>query len=244
MSSPEPPSTEQAEAENALRETILFSAYLLLRPPRGENERDSADSRDGRDTGDRRAASFVPKERVMLVGLRTHPRLNGCHACIQEKSEVRTRRWIVELEDTDLLLSFVSVHENNMVAARQQPSDGRCLLLHSLKFRKDLNGQSVFVHKSDTANRSRVIVRTASNAYLSVPVACTLLLPVSSKNSIQSKITLQKDCCICLQVISALTAADPCGHTSVCENCSQQFSVNAPCPICREPVAKYIRIYN
>lgn len=231
--------SESGDIESVLRDAVLFSAYLVWQPSR----RGSA--RDARNEG---VAEGIPKfslkDRVQIVGLRNYSHLNGSHGRVKGKSELRRCRWLVELEDDQLFSDLISVHEQNLVAAKQAPSQERCVLLHSLQDRKDLNGQSVFVVETDSTNSSRVIVRTVSNAHLSVPVDCTLLLPTVSRNSALSKVALKNQCCICLQAGGTLSVADPCGHTAVCEECSQQFAINAPCPVCREPVAKYIRIYN
>ena len=218
------PDTEQVNDNLELRAFIIMRALVdeeVLSSPRGSAERPEVD--------------FRVNDRVQIVGLRNQSHLNGSYGRLISKGTQTPNRWIVNLEDSTSTAT-VSVRNIYLVAAQENPSRTSCVLLHSLQERKDLNGQSAHVIDTDPQCSSRIIVSTGTNAHLSVPVACTLVLPNVSSTSVLSRVQLTYQCCICMQVGDTTTVADPCGHTKVCDECSRQFRVNAPCPICRKPV--------
>jgi len=50
-------------------------------------------------------------------------------------------------------------------------------------------------------------------------------------------------CVVCLEH-DAVIAALPCGHRCLCAADSQRLGVRMPCPVCREPVQQFQRIYD
>lgn len=59
-------------------------------------------------------------------------------------------------------------------------------------------------------------------------------------------------CTICMETYDELVVCDPCGHACICADCynklpCSQFetgtTVAKPCPICREPIAKLLKVY-
>ena len=224
--------TQDNDSNTEIRdlERLLVQTHLVFFP---SNIEDLINQREN--------PKFLYNDRVKIVGLCNQIQLNGKYGRIRERIDGQLYRWKVMIEDLSTSSPLVSIHEKHLVKAKENPSNEKCVLLHSLRQHKDLNGQSTHVISSDSGDSSRVIVRTTNNTYLSVPIDCTLLLPhntflLSGENRTNS-------CCICLQADAVMTAADPCGHASVCEECSHQFAINAPCPVCREPVSKYLKVY-
>jgi len=52
----------------------------------------------------------------------------------------------------------------------------------------------------------------------------------------------KNDCCICFSPIEQKISLIPCGHTTVCSHCVEN-SCGKKCPICREEIVQYIKIY-
>ena len=59
--------------------------------------------------------------------------------------------------------------------------------------------------------------------------------------SVELKVSSEKkdECGICMNAKPEM-AALPCGHQSMCSKCSVHFQI---CPICREPITSFVRIF-
>ncbi len=187
---------------------------------------------------------FTVGSAVRCVGLHSTVDLNGVEGTVVRLATPRRNRIHVSVARPLRTLAF---RPRNLVPSRQTPREGATVLLHSLQQRKDLNGEAAHV-LAQSANPvaacgpRRVQVRTNAGDCISVPLACTLVLPLVAAE--RQPPPQQATCCVCLQDSRPITAADPCGHVCVCEGCSRQFARGAPCPLCRQPVSKYITLFS
>lgn len=184
--------------------------------------------------------------RVQIIGLRDHTPFNGSVGRVKRSPNSTSERYDVQLEPR-YGGNLLRVREDNVRKHIEQPSKGY-VLLHSIKSRPELNGQSAEVIESNRA-AERITVSTGEGSVISVPSSCVLPLVAPAHIVQQSGSTSEAHaapnhrCCVCLENISETTVADPCGHTDVCLPCSVMFPSYAPCPICRSPVEKYVRLF-
>ena len=163
------PPSESGGVDVAQAEAVLLSAYFVVQSSGTGSTRDERDA-----AVVERIPKFSPRKRVQIVGLRNYSHLNGSYGRIKGKSDFRMRRWVVELEEAQRPSALVSVREQNLLASKEYPSSECCVLLHSLRDRKDLNGRSVFVVRTDSAKSSRVIVRSPRSGVARFPVAAPM----------------------------------------------------------------------
>ena len=65
---------------------------------------------------------------------------------------------------------------------------------------------------------------------------------IFEKNSIIIK--EKNECIICYKEINKKIALIPCGHTTICKDCSQlQYDSNKKCPICRSEITQIVNIF-
>uniref|UniRef100_A0A6C0C9U3 RING-type domain-containing protein n=1 Tax=viral metagenome TaxID=1070528 RepID=A0A6C0C9U3_9ZZZZ len=59
------------------------------------------------------------------------------------------------------------------------------------------------------------------------------------------KINLKnKECAICYEIINETYVLVPCGHTSICIDCLSGHRMKKECPICKNKIEKFIKIYD
>lgn len=175
--------------------------------------------------------------RIRIIGLQKQPVFNGRYGRISKEPSGSSRRFQVALEG--LPAGLLAVQDQNLLSAPETPRKGY-VLLHSLRSRKELNGQAARVAAASAHCAGRVTVVTADEQHLSVPIECTL--PVAHPD-LPAAGPLRGQCCICLAADCDMTVADPCGHSQVCVECAVRFSHCAPCPLCRRPVEKYVEAF-
>lgn len=50
-------------------------------------------------------------------------------------------------------------------------------------------------------------------------------------------------CVVCLEEDVAPLAAVPCGHQAICSDCIGKFSAGDPCPVCRVPTERFLKVF-
>ena len=176
--------------------------------------------------------------RVRIVGLKVHRYFNGTVGHISRSPTVERERYDVKLEQQHGG-NLLRVMDENVQKCIEPPRKGY-VLLHSLQTRPELNGQSAGVLGT---NHDRITVRTADGSCISVPSGCVLPLATQTSDAQRQPSSPTRCCCICMELSAGVMVADPCGHTDVCPQCSFTFPAFAPCPICRSPVEKYVRMF-
>lgn len=197
--------------------------------------------------------------RVQLVGLQQQRHLNGelgvvvNHDPPSSRAPTRGRqRYHVRLDNACPIDSApVSVRAANLVPA-PRPLDSGYVLLHSLRRRTDLNGQSGRVIASDQPRRDHSTVELMDGSRVSVANSFTIPLarpdgggaPGEAQTRGAARGLADTKCCVCFaDGTTGMAAAVPCGHACVCAACSHSFARGAPCPVCRAPTEKYIPLF-
>ena len=178
--------------------------------------------------------------RVQIAGLKEHTELNGARGRVLRVPCRLHARYEVELEPSKGG-AIVAVRHGNLSRACEPARKGY-VLLHSVRSRPELNGQSARV--VDSPHPDRTTVEIADGQCISVPLGCALPIDASGTGSAAPARRAPGRCCICLETNTECAVADPCGHASVCAACSPSFAPRAPCPMCRCPVEKYIRVFS
>ena len=191
-------------------------------------------------------AQYRKGQPVELRGIQTEPDLNGASGTVEipfppfDGSTNESDRVCVRLDSSARL---VSIRFQNVRAKLRRVERGY-VLVHSLKNHPQLNGTSGCLIKS-LPEKNRCIIEFSDGSTKSVPAHCTIPLACHNEAAVSQgplRNAPSSFCCICQTETTTMTAADPCGHVCVCRACSFAFSKDAPCPLCRAPVDKYITL--
>ena len=195
--------------------------------------------------GSRGNESFRVGELVVIGGLTRRATLNGEFARVQSipsPLDVEGRYEVAILRED--VAETVSVKAANLSCADAAPVvPCTYVVLHSLRSRPSLNGQSAKVLRApDETSGNRYHVELSDGEVVAVkrdsilPQAHAAWRPGSSESK-------RSQCCICLTVDREMTAAVPCGHLCVCTRCSCSLRTGSPCPICRRPVDQFMQVF-
>ena len=194
-----------------------------------------------RQSGNRDESSLYKlDDRIILEGLERTSRLNGSYCRvvrIPEESDDDCR-YEVEVESTH---ERVRVKSANMCEAPEIISPSHYVILHSLTKKTHLNGTSAKVLIAPSPETlDRYHVELTAGKVISVSQSCVL---ACKHEESESSHQMRGRCCVCLSDDANVTAAVPCGHTNTCHRCSRTLKKYAPCPICRMPVEKFVRLF-